>query len=76
MDAREHLDMLERVFERITMQLMAINATLQKLTSIPNPTPSMLTQFTDTTMMNGMPNTGSKLKPAPLSDFDVPLKSG
>ncbi len=70
MDSREHLDVLERDFGQITMQLMAINATLQKLTSISNLTPPTSTQITDTMMANSVPNAGSKLKPAPPSDFD------
>src|SRR6266487_2072510 len=52
------------------MQLSAINATLQNMTKLSNPTSPPSTQITGTMMANDTPNAGSKLKPAPPSDFD------
>ena len=76
MDAREHLDALECDLGQVTVQLMVINATLQYMTNIPNSTPTMTTEITDTMMANGVHGPISKLKPAPPSDFDGDRKKG
>ena len=70
MDNGKRLDALERDFGRIIMQLSAINATLQSMTKLSNPTSPPSTQITGTMMANDTLNAGSKLKPAPPSDFD------
>ena len=70
MDNGERLDALEREIGRITMQLLAINATLQNFTNTFNTTPLTSTQFTDSTVGSDVPGTISKLKPASPSEFD------
>lgn len=70
MDTRERVDALERDFEQITQQLAAINICLDSLAkSLPPPPPTSISN-TDTTMENGVQGTGSRVKPAPPSDFD------
>ena len=70
MDAGERLEALEHDFEQITAQLGVINLALQNLTNIPATMTPTSVQMTDLMVVNRAHGTGSKLKPAPLSDFD------
>jgi len=70
MDVGERLVALERDSQQITVQLAAINLTIQNLTDTHSTMTPTSVQMTDSTTTNGARNTSSKLKPAPPSDFD------
>lgn len=70
MDSGERLNTLERGFERISAQLMAIDTTLRNMASIPSLTPPMSSQITNTIGESDVHGVSSKLKPASPSDFD------
>src|SRR6266516_7555339 len=70
MDVGERLVALERDSQQITVQLAAINLAIQNLTDAHSTTTPTSVQMTDSTTTNGVCSTGSKLKPAPPSDFD------
>ena len=78
MEAGERLDALESDMGQVTAQLMALNATLQTLienqNSAPIPTAPTndMTSETDATAGGG----GTKIKPAPPSDFDGDVGKG
>src|SRR5918992_241825 len=72
MEAGERLDVLENDMGQVTVQLMALNETLQALINSQNSVPNLtaptidMTSETEATTVGGR----TKIKPAPLLDFN------